>query len=105
MALPKPPAEVKMAVCGHGAAAKPEVQKMTKVLLRLAEIPKPDDAADALAVAICHVNRAPLAAAFAGCALRPGDVVTRVNDRPVERPDQFIAVWDSLSTAKASCRW
>lgn len=46
------PAEVKIAVCGHGAAAKPDVQKMTRVLLGLAEIPKPDDAADALAVAI-----------------------------------------------------
>lgn len=46
------PAEVKLAVCGHGAAAKPEVQKMTKVLLGLAEVPKPDDAADALAIAI-----------------------------------------------------
>ena len=46
------PAEVKIAVCGHGAAEKPDVQKMTRVLLGLAEIPKPDDAADALAVAI-----------------------------------------------------
>ncbi len=46
------PADVKMAVCGHGTAAKPEVQKMTRVLLGLAEIPKPDDAADALAIAI-----------------------------------------------------
>lgn len=46
------PADVKIAVCGHGAAAKPEVQKMTRVLLGLAEIPKPDDAADALALAI-----------------------------------------------------
>ncbi len=46
------PAEVKIAVCGHGAAAKPEMQKMTKVLLGLAEVPKPDDAADALALAL-----------------------------------------------------
>ena len=46
------PAEVKIAVCGHGGAGKGEVQKMTKVLLRLAEIPRPDDAADALALAI-----------------------------------------------------
>ncbi|HTM68320.1 MAG TPA: crossover junction endodeoxyribonuclease RuvC [Candidatus Binatia bacterium] len=46
------PAEVKIAVCGHGAAEKPDVQKMTRVLLGLAEIPRPDDAADALAVAI-----------------------------------------------------
>jgi crossover junction endodeoxyribonuclease RuvC len=46
------PAEVKIAVSGNGAAAKPDVQKMTKVLLGLTEIPKPDDAADALAIAI-----------------------------------------------------
>ncbi len=46
------PADVKIAVCGHGGAAKPEVQKMTRVLLGLAEVPKPDDAADALALAI-----------------------------------------------------
>lgn len=46
------PADVKMAVCGHGAAAKPEVQKMVKMLLGLREIPKPDDAADALALAL-----------------------------------------------------
>jgi crossover junction endodeoxyribonuclease RuvC len=46
------PAEVKIAVCGHGAAGKVDVQKMTKVLLNLREVPKPDDAADALAIAI-----------------------------------------------------
>ncbi|MEY4744242.1 MAG: crossover junction endodeoxyribonuclease ruvc [Candidatus Parcubacteria bacterium] len=46
------PAVVKIAVCGHGGAGKAEVQKMTRVLLGLAEIPKPDDAADALALAI-----------------------------------------------------
>jgi crossover junction endodeoxyribonuclease RuvC len=46
------PAQVKIAVCGHGAAEKTQVQKMVKVLLGLTEIPKPDDAADALAIAI-----------------------------------------------------
>jgi len=58
------PAEVKLAVCGHGNAAKPEVQKMTRVLLGLAEIPKPDDAADALAIAItaAHTLKVPAAA-------------------------------------------
>lgn len=54
------PGEVKMAVCGHGAAEKPQVQKMTRVLLGLAEIPKPDDAADALAVAIAVAHTAVL---------------------------------------------
>jgi crossover junction endodeoxyribonuclease RuvC len=46
------PADVKIAVCGHGTAEKTAVQKMTQVLLKLPEIPKPDDAADALAIAV-----------------------------------------------------
>ncbi len=46
------PLEVKQAVTGAGRADKRQVQEMVKVLLRLSEIPKPDDAADALAVAI-----------------------------------------------------
>ena len=46
------PAEVKLAVCGHGSADKAQVQKMVKLLLGLKTIPKPDDAADALALAL-----------------------------------------------------
>jgi len=46
------PQAAKIAVCGHGAATKPEMQKMIKLLLGLKEIPKPDDAADALAMAL-----------------------------------------------------
>lgn len=52
------PNEVKMAVTGYGHADKQQIQKMVKSLLNLAEIPKPDDTADALAVAICHFNSA-----------------------------------------------
>jgi crossover junction endodeoxyribonuclease RuvC len=48
------PLEVKMAVTGYGKADKKQVQQMVKTLLGLSFIPKPDDAADALAVAICH---------------------------------------------------
>lgn len=48
------PLQVKQAVVGYGRADKSQVQKMVKVLLNLKEIPKPDDVADALAVAICH---------------------------------------------------
>jgi crossover junction endodeoxyribonuclease RuvC len=48
------PLQVKQAVVGYGRAEKSQVQKMVKVLLNLKEIPKPDDVADALAVAICH---------------------------------------------------
>lgn len=57
------PQQVKSAVCGTGRAAKDQVGRMVQALLALAEPPTPDHAADALAVAICHVNRAPFAAA------------------------------------------
>jgi len=50
------PMEVKLAVTGYGAAAKKQVQQMVKILLRLTETPKPDDTADALAIAICHLQ-------------------------------------------------
>lgn len=50
------PMQVKMAVVGYGVAEKRQVMEMTKNLLNLREIPKPDDAADALAIAICHGN-------------------------------------------------
>ncbi len=50
------PVEVKQAVAGYGGAEKQQVQEMVRVLLGLAETPKPDDAADALAVAICHLH-------------------------------------------------
>ncbi len=50
------PLEVKQAVAGYGAADKRQVQLMVKTLLGLSEIPRPDDAADALAVAICHLH-------------------------------------------------
>jgi crossover junction endodeoxyribonuclease RuvC len=50
------PMEVKLAVTGYGRAEKKQVQQMVKVLLGLPEIPKPDDTADALAIAICHMQ-------------------------------------------------
>lgn len=50
------PLEVKQAVASYGQAGKEQVQKMVKLLLNLSELPKPDDAADALAVAICAAN-------------------------------------------------
>ena len=58
------PQQVKAAVCGSGKAAKDQVQRMVQTLLALPELPKPDHAADALAVAICHANGAPLEAAL-----------------------------------------
>jgi crossover junction endodeoxyribonuclease RuvC len=51
-----PAAQVKQAVVGYGKASKRQVQEMVKLLLRLKEIPRPDHAADALALAICHAR-------------------------------------------------
>lgn len=53
------PLQVKQGVCGYGKADKRQVQEMVRVLLKLSQVPKPDDAADALAVAIshCHTSR------------------------------------------------
>lgn len=48
------PLQVKSAVTGYGQAEKPQVMEMTRRLLGLREVPKPDDTADALAIAICH---------------------------------------------------
>ncbi len=59
------PQQVKGAVCGSGRADKGQVARMVTALLGLAEEPRADHATDALAVAVCHVNRAPLAGALA----------------------------------------
>jgi crossover junction endodeoxyribonuclease RuvC len=53
------PAEIKRAVVGYGRAEKHQVQEMIKILLGLAQRPAPHDAADALAVAICHLHSLP----------------------------------------------
>ncbi len=50
------PMQVKQAVVGYGAAEKRQVQEMVKMMLKLQSVPKPDDVADALAVAICHAH-------------------------------------------------
>ena len=60
------PQQIKGAVCGSGRAAKDQVQRMVQTLLSLEELPRPDHAADALAVAICHANSAPMRRALAG---------------------------------------
>jgi crossover junction endodeoxyribonuclease RuvC len=65
------PQQVKSAVCGHGAATKDQVARMVARVLGLAAPPAPDHAADALAVAICELNRAPLARALATAGIRP----------------------------------
>lgn len=58
------PAEVKQAVSGYGKADKAQMQEMVRLILRLREVPYPDDAADALAVALCHVQSARFRAAI-----------------------------------------
>ncbi len=60
------PQAVKGAVCGNGRAGKEQVARMVQTLLALPAPPSSDHAADALAVAVCHHNRAPLARALAG---------------------------------------
>lgn len=54
------PMDVKLAVTGYGMAEKIQIQQMVKALLALPQVPKPDDVADALAVAICHAHSARL---------------------------------------------
>lgn len=54
------PLAIKQAVTGYGSADKAQMQEMVKMLLGLSERPRPDDAADALAVAICHLHSARL---------------------------------------------
>jgi crossover junction endodeoxyribonuclease RuvC len=51
------PMQIKQAVTGWGGAKKPQIQEMVKTLLKLPHIPKPDDAADALAIAITHAQQ------------------------------------------------
>ena len=81
------PQAVKMAVCGSGAAAKAQVQRMVGALLHLPSPPASDHAADALAVAICHASRAPATAA----TRRSGVVIASVRGEVlVRRPDHVV---------------
>lgn len=65
------PQQVKHAVCGSGRAEKDQVGRMVQMLLSLEAPPRPDHAADALAIAICHLNGAPHAAAVAESRATP----------------------------------
>ena len=60
------PAEIKQSVSGYGKADKGQMQEMVRLVLGLDHIPQPDDAADALAVALCHTQFAPFARFGAG---------------------------------------
>ena len=65
------PMQVKQAVVGYGQASKEQVQEMVRLLLRLSAVPQPDDAADAVAVALCHLQTARFAALLAEAGSRP----------------------------------
>ena len=72
------PAEIKRAVVGYGRAEKHQVQQMIKLLLGLPKVPTPHDAADALAVAICHLHSTPKAAVVeADAQVRPRKAVPK----------------------------
>lgn len=62
------PQQIKAAVCGSGRADKGQVARMVSALLSLASVPASDHATDALAVAVCHINAAPLAGAIAAAS-------------------------------------
>ncbi len=59
------PLEVKQTVAGYGGAGKQQVQEMVRMLLNLDHVPQPDDAADAVAVAVCHIHAGRMAAIIA----------------------------------------
>ena len=97
------PQQIKGAVCGSGRAAKDQVQRMVQTLLALDELPRPDHAADALAVAICHANSAPMRRALAhrttvaaaGAARREGGplvIALLTGEVAVRRPDHVVGL-------------
>jgi crossover junction endodeoxyribonuclease RuvC len=66
------PLEIKQAVAGYGGADKQQVQEMVRMLLHLEQVPQPDDAADAVAVAVCHIHSARMAALISEAELKAG---------------------------------
>jgi crossover junction endodeoxyribonuclease RuvC len=60
------PLEIKQAIAGYGGADKYQVQEMVRMLLNLDAVPRPDDAADAVAVAVCHIHSARMNSLIAG---------------------------------------
>ena len=81
------PSEVKAAVTGNGRADKAQVGAMVTRLLRLSEMPKPADAADALALAICHVWRGAAQSRLSAALARPtAHPAARPSSQPAARP-------------------
>ncbi len=98
------PNEIKQAVAGSGAAGKDEMSTMVQTLLRLPERLSPVDAADAVAVALCHAARLPVGARPAGrqpVGARPASRPT-ADARPAARPPAARQPADSLGAARVS---
>jgi crossover junction endodeoxyribonuclease RuvC len=95
------PQQVKSAVCGYGGADKIQVGRMVMRLLTLSEIPTPDHAADALAVAVCDLNRAPLAAAIGAGAPQPAAPAPTPQVRAPARPSRTGRAVSSSLAARA----
>jgi len=91
------PTEVKAAVSGNGLADKGQVTAMVTKLLRLSAPPKPADAADALALALCHLMRAPMLAQLALAERRAAEIQARAT---AERRTSRGRRPDSAATAK-----
>jgi len=81
------PNEIKVGVTGYGAADKDQVGKMVSVILQLAEVPRPDDTADALAAAICIANSERPGGSAGGTASAKASVMDRAAVAPIVRGD------------------
>lgn len=66
------PKVIKKTISGNGAAEKKQVQRMVQITLNLAAVPEPDDVADAMAAALCHLRLAPMARAVAKAKAKAG---------------------------------
>ena len=96
------PREVKASVAGYGHADKQQMQLMVRALLGMSETPEPPDAADALAVALCHMQVVQFRARLdAGTSCANTRVNDRANDRVNERADGNDASASSLRNARS----
>jgi crossover junction endodeoxyribonuclease RuvC len=99
------PREIKAHVSGYGNAGKEQMQQMVRALLGLAETPEPADAADALAVALCHIQAAQAEARLAAGFARGGKLVARrVTGRAAAAPPALAARAATQRTSRATPR-
>jgi crossover junction endodeoxyribonuclease RuvC len=95
------PREIKAHVSGYGNAGKEQMQQMVRALLGLAETPEPADAADALAVALCHIQAAQAESRMAAGFARGGNLTRRVPDAGVQAKSPLTS---SRATVHAATR-